>query len=217
MKFRLNSMLNARVLRFLSNKSSGGKSIVSANNLALFWMVSLFTLQPSFNLVAQTMREDAIALDKPNGKATGQKFVSGSSVKVVRRDGFWIEVTVTGKSGWIKASQVNFSSPGGSVAIDTGRMGSGNIVSTSAARGLSAKDLLNGKPNLSDVGRLESIRVDAKDVQAFALAGNLRPPSSSIKLNTPAQSSARGTASSDTGSAQPASSGAGKKKNDEDW
>lgn len=171
---------------------------------------------PSISAVGQTMREDVIALDKPNGKATSHKFVSGSSVKVVRRDGFWIEVSVAGKSGWIKASQVNFSSPGGSVAIDTGRMGSGNIVSTSAARGLSAKDLLNGKPNLSDVGRLESIRVDAKDVQAFALAGNLRPPSSSIKLSTPAQSSARGTASS-AGSAQPASSGAGKKKNDEDW
>ena len=183
----------------------------------LFFLTALAGVGlPSISAVGQTIREDVIALDKPNGKATSHKFFSGSSVKVVRRDGFWIEVSVTGKSGWIKASQVNFSSPGGSVAIDTGRMGGGNIVSTSAARGLSAKDLLNGKPNLSDVGRLESIRVDAKDVQAFALAGNLRPPSSSIKLSTPAQSSARGTSSS-AGSAQPASSGAGKKKNDEDW
>jgi hypothetical protein len=172
---------------------------------------------PSISAVGQTMREDAIAFDKPNGKATGHKFVSGSGVKVVRRDGFWIEVNVTGKSGWIKASQVTFSSPGGSVAIDTGRTGSGNIVSTSAARGLSAKDLLNGKPNLEDVGRLESIRVDSRDVQAFALAGNLRPPSSSIKLSTPAQSSGRGPVSGSTGTAQPTSSGTGKKKSDEDW
>ena len=172
---------------------------------------------PSMSAVAQTMREDAIALDKPNGKATSLKFVFGSSVKVIRRDGFWIEVNVAGKSGWIKASQVNFASPGGSVVIDTGRMGSGNIVSTSAARGLSAKDLLSGQPNLSDVSRLESIRVEAKDVQTFTLVGNLRPPSSSVSLNTPAQSLGRGSASGGTGSSQPTSSGSGKKKNDEDW
>lgn len=190
---------------------------IKSSPALVFLTVLAGVVFPSISAVGQTMREDVIALDKPNGKATSHKFVFGSSVKVVRRDGFWIEVSVAGKSGWIKASQVNFSSPGGSVAIDTGRMGSGNIVSTSAARGLSAKDLLNGKPNLSDVGRLESIRVDAKDVQAFALAGNLRPPSSSIKLSTQAQSSARGAASGSTGSAQPASSGTGKKKNDEDW
>ncbi len=172
---------------------------------------------PWMSAVAQTMREDAIALDKPNGKATSLKFVFGSSVKVIRRDGFWIEVNVAGKSGWIKASQVNFSSLGGSVVIDTGRMGSGNIVSTSAARGLSAKDLLSGQPNLSDVSRLESIRVEAKDVQTFTLVGNLRPPSSSVSLNTPAQSLGRGSASGGTGSSQPTSSGSGKKKNDEDW
>lgn len=182
-----------------------------------FLVASTGVFFPSANLLAQTMREDANAFDKPNGKATGLKFSSGSSVKVVRRDGFWIEVNVTGKSGWIKASQVTFSSPGGSVAIDTGRMGSGNIVSTSAARGLSAKDLLNGKPNLSDVGRLESIRVDAKDVQAFALAGKLRPPPGSVKLITPAPFSGRGIVPGGAGLSQPPSSGSEKRKNDEDW
>jgi hypothetical protein len=189
------------------------KSSLAVISVAAFAGVFL----PSISAIGQTIREDAIAFDKPNGNATSLKFVSGSSVKVVRRDGFWIEVSVAGKSGWIKASQVNFSSPGGSVVIDTGRLGSGNIVSTSAARGLSAKDLLNGKPNLSDVGRLESIRVDAKEVQAFALVGNLRPPSGSVKLSTPAQSSGRGSASGGTNPSQPESSGSGKKKNDEDW
>lgn len=190
---------------------------IKPHTATIFCTALLFILHPSFNLLAQTIREDATALDKPNGKATGLKFSSGSSVKVVRRDGFWIEVNVAGKSGWIKASQVTFSSPGGSVAIDTGRMGSGNIVSTSAARGLSAKDLLNGKPNLSDVGRLESIRVDAKDVQAFALAGNLRSPPGSVKLITPAPFSGRGIVPGGAGLSQPPSSGSEKKKNDEDW
>lgn len=185
--------------------------------LAVFFLVaSTGVFFPSANLLAQTMREGANAFDKPNGKATGLKFSSGSNVKVIRRDGFWVEVSVAGKSGWIKVSQVKFSSPSGPVAIDTGRMGSGNIVSTSAARGLSAKALLNGQPNLSDVGRLESIRLDAKDVQVFALLGNLRPLSNSVKLNTPARSSLRGSASSGTSSAQPMSSGPGK-KNGDDW
>lgn len=189
------------------------KSFFAVISLAAF--AGLFL--PSISAVGQTMREDVIALDKPNGNATSLKFFSGSSVKVVRRDGFWIEVNVAGKSGWIKASQVNFSSSGGSVVIDTGRMGSGNIVSTSAARGLSAKELLHGQPNLSDVGRLESILVDAKEVQTFALAGNLKPPSDRVKLNSPAQFSGRRSASGGTSSSQPASSGSGKMKNDEDW
>lgn len=187
------------------------------SSVAVFLLVvSTGVFSPSPSLLAQTMREDTNASDKPNGKTTSLKFASGSSVKVVRRDGFWIEVNVAGKSGWIKASQVKFSSPSGSVTINTGRMGSGNIVSTSVARGLSAKDLINGQPNLSDIGRLESIRVDAKDVQAFALVGNLRSPSSNVKLNTQPQSSGRGSASSSTGSVRPMSSGLGK-KNDEDW
>jgi len=181
-------------------------------------MTLIYLLLTSGDAFGQSVREETRLLDKPSGEPRGGKIMPGTAVRLIERQGFWIHVEVSAQRGWLRASQIRFSSDQtGSITLDSGRMGSGNIVSTSAARGLSAKDLLNGKPNFNDVGRLEAIQVDSKNVQAFALAGNLRPPASSIKLNTPAQSSGRGAASGNAGSAEPASSGTGKKKNDEDW
>lgn len=184
-----------------------------------FWLTLLSLLPLSINALAQTMREDANAFDKPDGKPTIVRFSAGSNIRVLRRDGFWIEVSVAGKTGWLKASQVSFAaSPGGSVAIDTGRMGGGNIVSSSAARGLSAKDLLSGQPNFNDVSRLEAIQVAPKEAQAFALAGGLKPPPNGIRLSSPPQTALKSSAAGGASSSQSVSPGSGmKKKNDDDW
>jgi hypothetical protein len=45
------------------------------------------------------------------------------------------------------------------VALDTGRACKGNIVAASAARGLSAKDLLEGKPDYKSLQKLEQFIV----------------------------------------------------------
>ena len=105
-----------------------------------------------FAVNAQTLREDASLSDKAEGAPGATKLKAGSSVKVLKRQGFWVEVDAGGKNGWLKASQLNFTgATGGPTAIDTGRLGTGNIVATSAARGLSAKDLVSGKPNFEEV------------------------------------------------------------------
>ena len=110
-----------------------------------------------FTVNAQTLREDAILSDKAEGAPGATKLKAGSSVKVLKRQGFWVEVDAGGKNGWLKASQLNFTgATGGPTAIDTGRLGTGNIVATSAARGLSAKDLVSGKPNFDEVKQLST-------------------------------------------------------------
>ena len=107
-------------------------------------------------------------------------------MKITKRQGFWVEVDAGGKKGWVKLGVVNMASnSGGSVALDTGRTGKGNIVSTSAARGLSAKDLLQGKPDPQAVVKLESYVLDASVVPAFRTEGGIRPLTEKIALTAP--------------------------------
>ena len=134
---------------------------------------------------AQTLKENTGLFDKPDGAKTADA-KAGTALKIIKRQGFWVEVDAGGKKGWVKLGVVNMASnSGGSVALDTGRTGKGNIVSTSAARGLSAKDLLQGKPDPQAVVKLESYVLDASVVPAFRTEGGIRPLTEKITLTTP--------------------------------
>lgn len=171
-----------------------------------------------FSLVAncQTLREDTVLLDKPDGKPATTKIAAGSPVKALKRQGFWVEVDATGKVGWLKVSQINFAgAAGGATAIDTGRLGTGNIVATSAARGLSAKDLVSGQPNFDEANKLDLLMAQPSAVQPFLVAGGV------VAINQKIQLSALRT----TAPAMPANAGVqpagttspAKKKGDDEW
>jgi hypothetical protein len=134
---------------------------------------------------AQTLKENTGLFDKPDGAKTADA-KAGTPLKITKRQGFWVEVDAGGKKGWVKLGVVNMASTtGGSVALDTGRTGKGNIVSTSAARGLSAKDLLQGKPDPQAVVKLESYVLDASVVPAFRTEGGIQPLTEKIALTVP--------------------------------
>ena len=99
-----------------------------------------------------------------------------TTVKVLKRQGFFLEVEAAGAKGWVKASEVSMTkSPGGGLSnLDTGRTGKGNIVSTSAARGLSAKDLIAAKPNYQQVDELKKLGTPSKASEDFAAQGGLQ-------------------------------------------
>ena len=85
---------------------------------------------------AQTFNEDTPVLAAPEAAAKVVGNARGSAVvKVVKRQGFWLEVEAGAIKGWVKISAVKLAAPIGPTAIDTGRLGSNNIVATSAARG----------------------------------------------------------------------------------
>ena len=166
---------------------------------------------------AQTVREEALLLDKPEGKPTNIKLSAGAAVKTVKRQGFWVEVDASGKTGWLKVSQINFAgATGGATAIDTGRLGTGNIVATSAARGLSAKDLISGQPNLNEATKLEGLTAEPQTVQAFLVAGGITPIKDKIQLTVPKPAAPAAPAAAGGGSSNSAPSDAKKKGND-DW
>lgn len=194
---------------------------------ALLAAVSLLLAAP---VCSQTLREEASLLDKPDGAPQGARLKSATPLKLQKRQGFWVEVEASGRSGWLKVSAVSFAGASGPVAIDTGRLGQGNIVATSAARGLSAKDLLEGKPNLEEAVRLEALAIDASGVAAFRSQGGVQPQSQVSALAVAragaAANSAPNQASGNAASHSPAAvsagtpvgtSGTAKKKGDDDW
>ena len=167
-------------------------------------------------LQAQTVREEAVLLDKPDGKPGSVKLAAGSPVKTLTRQGFWVEVDSAGKTGWLKVSQINFAgATGGATAIDTGRLGTGNIVATSAARGLSAKDLVSGQPNFEEANKLDTLTAQPAVVQSFLVAGSVVAINQKIQLTaprpTPAATPAAGAGQSS------GSSSSTKKKGDDEW
>ncbi len=132
---------------------------------------------------AQTVKEELRLLEKPSGSPQGAPVAAGTAVKVAERQGFWVRVEVGGRSGWVKASGLSFSSgSGGPTAIETGRLGTGNIVSTSAARGLSAKDLLNGTPRMDEVAKMAQYAPDGAAVQAFSGQGRVVALAQAVSL-----------------------------------
>ena len=148
----------------------------------LFFLALFFS---DVNLQAQTLKENTGLFDKPDGAKTADA-KAGTPLKITKRQGFWVEVDAGGKKGWVKLGVVNMASTtGGSVALDTGRTGKGNIVSTSAARGLSAKDLLQGKPDPQAVVKLESYVLDASVIPAFRTEGGIQPLTEKIALTVP--------------------------------
>ena len=167
----------------------------------------------SIGVQAQVVREDSALFEAPDGKLTVINAKAGTPARALKRQGFWVQVEVGGKNGWIKASALSFSSgPSGPTAIDTGRMGKSNIVSTSSARGLSAKDLVSGQPNTEEVAWLES-RSISPDIQAFLTSGGVVAISGRIQLAAPRTAAAATAAQGSSGDTK----NVPKKKNDDDW
>ena len=135
---------------------------------------------------------------------------------MLKRQGFWVNVEIGSLNGWLKVSMVNFAGPNsGTISIDTGRMGTGNIVSTSAVRGLSAKDLVDGKPNFDELHKLESLNMEMSSVLTFMSEGNVKPQEIKVTLSAPKpiSNSVAGTSSGSAGSNNVTT----KQKKDEDW
>jgi hypothetical protein len=105
---------------------------------------------------------------------TVKNLSSNTSIKILKREGFWVQVEVAGTKGWVKLSSVNMAGQTPSITpLDTGRTGKGNVVSTSAARGLSAKDLTLAKPDSSQFEELKKLSVDSSEADKFAKSGGL--------------------------------------------
>ena len=123
----------------------------------------------SSNAMAQSLSKPADLKASPAPEAKTVKSVAANvSVKLLKRQGFWVEVSADGATGWIKLSDVNMSAASGPglSAVDT--------VSTSAARGLSDKELTSAKPDAQQFEQLKALAVKPVDAENFAQAAGLK-------------------------------------------
>lgn len=134
---------------------------------------------------AQSLRTDGHLHDQPDG-AQVAPVKRGATAQVLKRQGFWVQVKTSGKAGWVRLNQLSFGAASGMVALDTGRATADNIVSTSVARGLSAKDFIKGKPDTTAVARLDALMPDAASVDRFSNEAGVKPAAAKVALKRPA-------------------------------
>lgn len=159
---------------------------------------------------AQEVKKDTplVASDQPGASTVGTA-KSGARAKILERKGFWVRIEAGGATGWTKISALQFGGAGASaIAIDTGRMSKGNIVSSSAARGMTKGEFLEAAPNEAALAMLKTQVPAADAIVKFAEAGKLTPR----KIKALAAPSASPTSSSEAGSAKKSSAQA-----KEDW
>lgn len=182
-------------------------------------VATLFSLCFSTISIAQTLKEETRLFDKPSGTQQSPALPAGAAVKVLERQGFWLKVQVGNASGWAKASSIAFSSgTGGPIVIETGRTGGGNIVASSAARGLSAKDLMSGAPRMDEVEKLSKYAIsDPKELSAFVSQGRVVALAQPIALKAPEPKVPSPSNTSNAGGDSNAPQRQQKKKGDDDW
>ena len=71
----------------------------------------------SIGVQAQVLREDSALFEAPDGKLTVINAKAGTPARALKRQGFWVQVEVGGKNGWIMG--INKSKPLSNSYFDT--------------------------------------------------------------------------------------------------
>jgi uncharacterized protein YgiM (DUF1202 family) len=104
----------------------------------------------------------------------------GDNLEILGKKGAWLQVKSKKSSGWVRLLSVKRgitstgNEMGGVLAAASGRAGTGQVVSTTGIRGLSAEDLKAAKFNESEVKALENYTQSAEQGRQFANSGKLK-------------------------------------------
>lgn len=122
-----------------------------------------------------TLRREPYA----DAAATGT-LARGAKVDILEKKGAWLRIKAPKASGWVRLLSVRRGAAGsgseaaGVLGLASGRTGTGQVVSTTGVRGLSAEELKSAKYDAQQVQALEAASVDAAQAQQFAAAGKLQ-------------------------------------------
>lgn len=123
-----------------------------------------------------TARATALRAEPNAGARELAPLAAGTRLAVGKRQGFWAQASAAGKQGWVRMTDLSFAQAGGAVnlaSLDSGRLGKNNIVATSAARGLSADQLRQARPDAAAVAALASLSGKPDVLRSFRSEGGL--------------------------------------------
>lgn len=167
--------------------------------------------------LAQVFKQDAdlVATEGSSQKVASIK--AGTAAEVLERKGFWVRVKSSGQVGWVKVTSLQFgASAGGKVALDSGRLSKGNIVASSAARGMSRGEFLDAEPDERQLAGMLAFAPSSDEVQQFRTAGGLVDRKVS-PLSVPPPAAAQGQAAQGSGDKASSKAPKPKEKSDDDW
>ena len=126
------------------------------------------------------LKNDSIRFEPyADAKVTGT-LNRGDKLDILTKKGAWLQVKTKKSTGWVRLLSVKRGSTStinqtsGVLAAASGRAGTGQVVSTTGIRGLSAQDLKAAKFNEVEVKTMESYTQSAEQGQQFASAGGLK-------------------------------------------
>ena len=130
--------------------------------------------------IGSALKNDSIRFEPfADAKVTGT-LSRGDSLEIISKKGAWLQVKSKKSTGWVRLLSVKRGSSSSSnqtsgiLAAASGRAGTGQVVSTTGTRGLSAEELKAAKFNESEVKTLEGYTQSAAQGHQFANAGNLK-------------------------------------------
>lgn len=133
---------------------------------------SLAATESGTALKADTLRVQPFADAKSSGA-----LIKNEPLEIISKKGAWLQVKTKKSTGWVRLLSVKRASTGnalkGTVAVATGRAGTGKVVSTTGIRGLSAEELKAAQFNETEMKKLESLAVSKAEAQKFASSGGL--------------------------------------------
>lgn len=138
--------------------------------------ISALAIETGTALKADTLRAEPFSDAKTLGT-----FAKGENVDILNKKGAWLQVKTKKNTGWVRLFSVKRGAAStsnqakGVIDVASGRAGSGQVISTTGIRGLSAEELKAAKFNEEEMQKLESYTLSANDAQQFANVGGLKP------------------------------------------
>lgn len=146
--------------------------LIVAIGFGLSSPISLAATESGTALKADTLRVQPFADAKSSGA-----LIKNEPLEIITKKGAWLQVKTKKSTGWVRLLSVKRASTGnvlkGTVAVATGRAGTGKVVSTTGIRGLSAEELKAAQFNETEMKKLESLAVSKAEAQKFASSGGL--------------------------------------------
>ena len=126
-------------------------------NVNLHFCLLILSLFPMY-LLADSLKSDQELKETPSIKGNIVGKAAKGEVEVIDKKGFWVKLNNVEVS---KDSNFSLSS------LNTGREGSGNIVSTSGVRGLDGEDITSAQPDIIEFEKLQSFKIDKSKGDSF--------------------------------------------------
>lgn len=145
-------------------------------------LIAVLLLLPALALAdtGTVLKDDALRAEPfADARSTGN-LKRNDAVEILEKKGAWLRVKSGKQSGWVRLLSVRRGSAtqgneaAGVLGLASGRAGTGQVVSTTGVRGLSAEELKAASFNEAEVQKMESYSVSSDQARQFAGDGGLK-------------------------------------------